>query len=235
MALLGTAPRERSALQLTVLISGTGSNLRAILAAIEAGQCDAEVRAVISDRASAEGLKLATERGIPTAIVKLADHPDRTAWDAALTRTVQSFAPELVVLAGFMKIVGAHMLAAFNGRILNVHPALLPAFPGSDAPAQAIAAKVKLSGCTVHVVDGGVDTGPIVAQAAVRVLPGDDAQALHARIQRAEHKLLPAVIHGVARGQIGLGERVTAASVTLDDAAMLISPQLDPSIDQKAP
>lgn len=240
MAPVGTAPRQRSALRLTVLISGTGSNLRAILAAIEAGTCDAVVDAVISDRASAEGLKLATERGIATRIVKLGDYESRDAWDAALARTVQSFAPELVVLAGFMKIVGAHMLAAFSGRILNVHPALLPAFPGNDGPAQAIAAKVKLSGCTVHVVDGGVDTGPIVAQAAVRVLPSDDAETLHARIQRAEHKLFPAVIHGIASGQIVLGERAHGESPMLDDAMpsdteLLISPQLDSSIDEQGP
>jgi phosphoribosylglycinamide formyltransferase-1 len=235
MAPTGTAPRARAALQLTVLISGTGSNLRAILAAIDAGTCDAVVQAVISDRASAQGLSLATERGIATRIVKLSDYESREAWDAALARTVQSFAPELVVLAGFMKIVGAHMLAAFSGRILNVHPALLPAFPGNDGPAQALAANVRITGCTVHVVDGGVDTGPIVAQAAVRVLPSDDAETLHARIQRAEHALFPAVIHGIARGVIALGERAGVPSASLDDAAMLISPQLELSIDERGP
>jgi phosphoribosylglycinamide formyltransferase-1 len=213
------------ALELTVLISGTGSNLRAILAAIDAGTCDATVRAVVSDRASAQGLSLATERGIPTATVKLSDYEDRAAWDAALARTVASFEPDLVVLAGFMKIVGEHMLAAFEGRILNVHPALLPAFPGNDAPAQAIAANVKISGCTVHVVDGGVDTGPIVAQAAVRVLANDDAESLHARIQHAEHSLFPAVIDGIARGAIKLGARIGAAAGTpSDERAVLISP-----------
>lgn len=218
------------ALQLTVLISGTGSNLRAILAAIEAGACDAVVRAVVSDRASAAGLSLATERGIPTAIVKLADFESREAWDAALARCVQGFTPDLVVLAGFMKILGAHMLAAFPGRILNVHPALLPAFPGNDGPAQALAARVRITGCTVHIVDGGVDTGPIVAQAAVRVLEGDDAQKLHQRIQQAEHQLFPAVLHGIARGAIRLGraqsERASEATPD-DDTAVLISPKLD--------
>jgi len=228
MAPIGTAPRQRSALSLTVLISGTGSNLRAILAAIDAGTCDATVRAVVSDRASAQGLSLATERGIPTAIVKLSDYEDRPAWDAALARTVAGFAPDVVVLAGFMKIVGEHMLAAFEGRILNVHPALLPAFPGNDAPAQAIAAGVRISGCTVHVVDGGVDTGPVVAQAAVRVLPNDDAESLHARIQHAEHTLFPAVIHGLARGTIRLGARISAATgAPSDERAMLLSPAVE--------
>jgi phosphoribosylglycinamide formyltransferase 1 len=236
MAPIGTDSRQRSALPLTVLISGAGSNLRAILAAIDGGTCDATVRAVVSDRASAQGLALATERGIPTAIVKLSDYPDRSAWDAALARTVSGFAPDLVVLAGFMKIVGEHMLAAFEGRILNVHPALLPAFPGSDGPAQAIAAGVRISGCTVHVVDGGVDTGPVVAQAAVRVLANDDAESLHARIQHAEHALFPAVIHGIARGSIKLGTRIIAADVPPgDERTVLLSPALGLPHDDKVP
>lgn len=204
------------ALSLTVLISGTGSNLGAVLAAIDAGRCAARVRAVISDRASAAGLALAAERGIPTTVVKLADYEGRAAWDAALTRAVQGTAPDLVVLAGFMKILGAELVAAFPKRIVNVHPSLLPAFPGTDAPAQALAAGVRITGCTVHFVDGGVDTGPVIAQAAVPVLAGDDAAALHRRIQRAEHLLLPAVIDALARGALPDG----------DGAGMLISPKL---------
>jgi len=127
-------------LSLTVLVSGTGSNLGAILAAIDAGTCDACVRAVISDRSQAKGLSLATERNIATAVIKLADYPSRPAWDDALTATVQNFDPDVVVLAGFMKIIGAPMVAAFAGGILNVHPSLLPAFPGTEAPARALAA-----------------------------------------------------------------------------------------------
>ncbi len=212
---------------IAVLISGTGSNLRAILSAIDAGRCDATVRAVLSDRSDAKGLSLATERGIPTAIVKLKDYPARAEWDRALADAVLSFAPQLVVLAGFMKIVGPSMLAAFEGKILNVHPALLPAFPGNDGPAQAIAARVRIAGCTVHIVDGGVDTGPIIAQAAVRVQPNDDASTLHARIQRAEHRLLPAVIDGVARGSIALTPSPTIAPFAEPEASMLLSPPLD--------
>jgi len=216
-------------LSLTVLISGAGSNLRAILEAIDAGRCDASVRAVISDRASAAGLALATERGVPTAVLKLSDFASRAAWDAELARTLQGYAPDVVVLAGFMKIVGEHMLSAFDRRILNVHPSLLPAFPGTDAPAQAIAAGARIAGCTVHVVDGGVDTGPIVAQAAVRIMPGDDADALHKRIQRAEHLLFPAVLHGLARGTIALPSKGSTRSggEGPDDHAILVSPQLD--------
>jgi formyltetrahydrofolate-dependent phosphoribosylglycinamide formyltransferase len=187
------------------------------------------VCAVLSDRGDAKGLSLAAERAIPTTIVKLKDYAERSEWDRALADAVQAFAPSLVVLAGFMKIVGPGMLAAFGGRILNVHPALLPAFPGNDGPAQAIAACVRIAGCTVHVVDGGVDTGPILAQAAVRVQPDDDAAALHARIQRAEHRLLPAVIDGIARGSISLSTPPSIAAFHEPEgtASMLLSPPLD--------
>jgi phosphoribosylglycinamide formyltransferase-1 len=217
-------------LSLAVLISGTGSNLNAILSAIDSGRCDAVVGAVISDRSSAKGLELAATRGIPTAIVKLSEHADRDAWDAALAERVRAFAPQLVVLAGFMKIVGKHMLAAFDRRMVNVHPALLPAFAGSDGPAQALAAGVRISGCTVHLVDGGLDSGPIIAQAAVPVLDGDDVATLHARIQRAEHRLLPSVIDGVARGTIVLGRAPASApaAASATTTASLFSPAIDP-------
>jgi len=192
-------------LSLAVLVSGRGSNLRAIHAAIERGQCQAEIACVISDRPEAQALEFARERGIATHTVSPKEFPDRTSWDLALAERVAQSRPGLVVLAGFMRLLGAGMLARFPGRIVNVHPALLPAFPGKDGPAQAVAAKVCLSGCTVHVVDAGVDTGPILAQAAVPVLPSDDAAALHARIQVAEHRLLPSVVHGIARGHYELG------------------------------
>ncbi|MDD9939137.1 MAG: phosphoribosylglycinamide formyltransferase [Myxococcales bacterium] len=193
-------------LPIAVLISGTGSNLKAILQAIEAGRCDARVAAVLSDRSKAKGLELARERRIPTEVVRLKAYEDRGAWDAALAERVASFDPGLVVLAGFMKIVGPAMIAAFPSRIVNVHPALLPSFPGTDGPGDAVAAGVRVSGCTVHVVDAGVDTGPILAQAAVPVLPGDDRDALHARIQRLEHRLLPGVVHAVASGALELSD-----------------------------
>jgi phosphoribosylglycinamide formyltransferase-1 len=191
-------------LKLAVLVSGRGSNLKALLTAIDAGQCDAQVAGVIADRASAQALELASARGIATAVVSPKDFDDRLAWDRALSEQVATYAPGLVVLAGFMRLIGSAMLTGFQGRIINVHPALLPAFPGKDAPAQAVAARVTLSGCTVHVVDSGVDTGPILAQAAVPVLHDDDAATLHTRIQSAEHRLLPMVVHGIARGRYRL-------------------------------
>jgi len=214
------------ALPVAILISGTGSNLRAILDAADAGACDVEVRAVISDRESAAGLELARSRDIPTRVIKLKEFADRAHWDAALAAAVAEHAPSLVVLAGFMRVLGTAMIARFPGRIINVHPALLPLFPGIDGPAQAVRAGVRVSGCTVHVVDSGVDTGPIIAQAVVPVLPADDADRLHRRIQQLEHRLLPAVIDGVARGRIELGDEVRIAERWFDPAAMLASPAL---------
>lgn len=195
-------------MDVVVLASGQGSNLRALVSAIDAGRCQARIAAVISDRAGAPALDFASDRGIATQVVAARDYGgDRAAWDADLAAAIGRFAPELVVLAGFMRIVGSAVLERFPGRIINVHPALLPAFPGLDAPAQAIAKGVTLSGCTVHLVDAGVDTGPILAQAAVPVLPDDDALALHARIQQAEHQLLPRVVHAVASGALQLDPR----------------------------
>lgn len=213
-------------LKLVVLISGTGSNLRAILRAIDEKRCDAEVVAVIADR-DAAGLAQATERRISNAIVRPKMYADRAEWDAALAAKVASFSPELVVCAGFMRIVGPRMIAAFPHRIVNVHPALLPSFPGTDGAAQAVAKGARIAGCTVHIVDAGVDTGPILAQAAVPVLPDDDAHTLQARIQVHEHRLLPAVIDAIARGLLVLGERPTFTTMDLFESGdSLVSPRL---------
>jgi phosphoribosylglycinamide formyltransferase-1 len=191
-------------MDVAVLVSGRGSNLRAICDAIDAGTCDATIVAVISDRKSAAALEYAEGRGIPTRVVPLKKGDDRGLWNDALAREVSSFEPKLVVLAGFMRVLGAPLLDAFTGRIINVHPALLPSFPGHDGAQDALDGGVRLSGCTVHVVDSGVDTGPIIAQAAVPVLADDTAQTLHARIQVQEHQLLPRVIHQIAAGAITL-------------------------------
>lgn len=214
------------ALPIAVLISGKGSNLGAILEAVDRGKCDVQVRAVLSDRPSAEGLALAQARGIPTQVVSLKDCKDRAHWDEVLADATFAFEPALVVLAGFMKLVGPVMIERFRARIINVHPSLLPLFPGTDGPEQALRAGVRITGCTVHLVDRGIDTGAIVAQAAVPVLPDDDALRLHARIQRAEHRLLPEVIDAVARGRIALdttGPRLPHARET---NVMLCSPAL---------
>lgn len=215
-------------LRLAVLISGRGTNLAAILRAIDEGRCRAQVASVVSDRPGAQGLAFAAERGIPTAVVSFREYASREAWDEALTAQVAEAEPQLVVTAGFMKLLGAKFLAKFSPGIVNTHPALLPLFPGTDGPGLAIAAGVRVSGCTVHLVDGGIDSGTILAQAAVPVLPGDSRDTLHSRILRAEHRLLPAVIHAIANGTVRL-EPSVRIDAGADDAASLLSPSFDES------
>jgi phosphoribosylglycinamide formyltransferase-1 len=202
------------ALRLAVLISGKGSNLLAIADAIAHGECPATIALVVSDRDSAGGVALARARGIDTAVVKLGDYADRDSWNRALTERVAEAEPDLIVGAGFMKLVSGGFLQRFPRRVINIHPALLPLFPGVDGPAQALAAGVRVSGCTVHMVDEGVDAGPIIAQAVVPVLPDDDVARLHERIQRTEHVLLPRVIAAIARAEVALDPelRVRAGS-----------------------
>jgi formyltetrahydrofolate-dependent phosphoribosylglycinamide formyltransferase len=180
--------------RIVVLVSGSGTLLQAILDAKPA-----DVVAVGADRGGIEGLARAERAGVPAFVVRLADHPDRAAWDAALTEAVVAHEPDLVVSAGFMKILGPAFLDRFAGRVLNTHPALLPAFPGTHAVADALAYGVKVTGCTVHLVDAGVDTGPILAQEAVAVRPGEDEAALHERIKVVERRLLVDVIARISR------------------------------------
>jgi phosphoribosylglycinamide formyltransferase 1 len=178
-------PRARVA----VLLSGTGSLCAALLDATDDLGYPAEVVVVGSDRA-ADGLEHARRRGIPTFTCALAEHPDRTTWDRALTETLTAHEPDLVVSAGFMKLVGPAMLAAFGGRLVNTHPALLPAFPGAHAVRDALAAGVTVTGATVHLIDAGLDTGPVIAQREVAVRPDDDEARLHERIKEVERELL---------------------------------------------
>jgi phosphoribosylglycinamide formyltransferase-1 len=180
-------PTERA--RIVVLLSGTGSLCAALLAATDDPGYPAGVVAVGSDR-DAAGLEHAHRRGLPTFVCAVTDHPDRGAWDRALAARLDSFAPDLVVSAGFMKIVGPAVLEAFGGRLINTHPALLPAFPGAHAVRDALAAGATVTGATVHVVDGGVDTGPVLAQREVAVRPGDDEARLHERIKDVERELL---------------------------------------------
>jgi phosphoribosylglycinamide formyltransferase-1 len=169
-----------------VLISGAGTLCAALLAADEPSFA---VVAVGADR-EAPGLAAARERGLPTFVVGLRDHPDRAAWDAALAQRIADHRPDWVVCAGFMKLLGPAVLDAFGGRLVNTHPALLPSFPGAHAVRDALAAGVAATGATVHLVDAGLDTGPVLAQTPVPVLPGDDEQRLHDRIKAVERVLL---------------------------------------------
>ncbi|KQY47347.1 phosphoribosylglycinamide formyltransferase [Cellulomonas sp. Root137] len=192
-------PATRDSGRLVVLVSGTGSNLAALLAAHDDPAYGARVVAVVADRSGIRALDIAREAGIPTAVVSLKDFDDRAAWDAAVTETVSVFSPDLVVLAGFMKLFGATFLGRFGGRILNTHPALLPSFPGAHGVRDALAYGVKVTGCTVMVVDEGVDTGPILAQATVTVEPDDDEATLHERIKTVERELLVEWVGRIAR------------------------------------
>jgi phosphoribosylglycinamide formyltransferase-1 len=178
-------PRAR----VVVLLSGTGSLCAALLEATKDPRFPATVVAVGADR-DAPGLEHARRRGLPTFVVALRDHPDRAAWDRALAAAIAAHRPHLVVSAGFMKIVGPAVLAAFGGRLVNTHPALLPAFPGAHAVRDALAAGAPVTGATVHLVEAGVDTGPVLAQREVPVLPDDDEGRLHERIKTVERELL---------------------------------------------
>jgi len=201
-----------TARRVVVLISGVGSNLAALLAAHDDVTYGARVVGVVSDNPAAGGLDVARAAGIPTAVVAPRDFADRASWDRGLAETVRVFRPELVVSAGFMRILGASFLAQFPARVLNTHPALLPSFPGAHAVRDTLAYGVKVTGCTLHVVDAGVDTGPIVAQTAVVIEPDDDEASLHARIKVAERVLLVDWVGRIARG----GLRIDGRRVVVD-------------------
>lgn len=186
--------------RVVVLASGTGSLLKSLLDAAT-GDYPARVVAVGTDR-NCPAVQIATAAGLPAFSVRVADHPDRAAWDAALTAVTAAHQPDLVVSAGFMKLLGPEFLSRFLGRIVNTHPALLPAFPGTHAVLDALAYGVKVTGCTVHLVDAGVDTGPILDQRAVGVLDDDDEATLHERIKVVERQLLVDVLAGLARNGV---------------------------------
>jgi phosphoribosylglycinamide formyltransferase-1 len=177
-----------------VLVSGTGTLLQALIDAAAAPAAGFSVCGVVTDRPDAGGLERARAAGLPTAVVRLAEFEDRAVWDLAVARAVEAFHPDVVVLAGFMRILGPAYLLRHGDRTINSHPALLPAFPGAHAVRDALAYGVKVTGCTVILVDPGTDSGPVVAQRAVPVLDGDDEQTLHERIKTAERALLVDVV-----------------------------------------
>ena len=186
--------------RLVVLVSGSGTNLQALLDACEDPDYGARVVAVGADRHGIEGLARAERAGVPTFVRRVPDHPDRETWDRALLEAVDGHRPDLVVSAGFMKLVGEPFLDRFAGRMLNTHPALSPAFPGMHGPRDALEYGVRVTGATLFVVDRGVDTGPIVAQVPVSVQPDDDEASLHERIKVVERELLVDVVGRMCRG-----------------------------------
>ena len=197
--------------RVVVLVSGSGTLLQALLDATADPGYPAQVVAVGADRAGIEGLARSERAGVPTFVESVRAHPDRMAWNAALTATVVAHRPDLVVSAGFMKILGAAFLKEIGCPMINTHPALLPAFPGAHPVADTLAYGVKITGATVHLVDDGVDTGPVLAQAAVEVWPGDTVGDLHERIKIEERRLLVGTVAALARD----GASVSGREVTI--------------------
>lgn len=196
-------------LRVGVLASGRGSNLQAILDAIEAGRLAARVVVVVSDRPDAQALDRARRHGVKAVFLDPKQYPDREAFDRAVLAVLEEHRVELVCLAGFMRLLTPAFVAAYRGRIMNIHPALLPSFPGLHAQRQALAHGVKVSGATVHFVDEGVDTGPIILQAAVPVRDDDTEETLAARILAEEHRIYPRAIQLFAEGRLEIqGRRV---------------------------
>ena len=198
----------RPAVKLGVLLSGEGTNLQAIIDAIERGRLRAEVRVAISNKPRARGLERARRHGIPAETIDHRGFASREEFDRALVAALRSHDVELVICAGFMRLLSPVMVRAFHGRIMNIHPALCPAFPGVDAVRQALEYGVRFSGCTVFFVAEGVDDGPIIAQAVVPVEPNDDEAALAARIHAEEHRLYPLAIRLYQEGRLELDGRV---------------------------
>lgn len=214
--------------RICVLISGRGSNLEALLAAMAAGTLGGAIVAVVSNRADARGLAVAAAHGVPAQVLDHRGFPSRDAFDAALADAVAAYAPDLVVLAGFMRVLGAAFVRRFDGRLVNIHPSLLPAYPGLHTHRRALADGARIHGCTVHFVTPDVDVGPIAAQAAVPVLPGDDEDALAARVLAAEHALLPAVVRWYCAGRLAVaGRQVRVAGERSDRDAVLAVPLPD--------
>lgn len=189
-------------LELGVLVSGNGSNLQAILDAVRDQRLDARVRLVVSNRPQAYALERARAAGVPVAVCSHRGMPSREAYDEKLISLLREAGVEYVVLAGFMRILSPVFVRAFSGRVLNIHPALLPSFPGVNALGQALAHGVKVTGVTVHWVDEGVDTGPIIAQQALPILPSDDEASLAARVHAVEHELYLQVLRDLSEGKV---------------------------------
>jgi phosphoribosylglycinamide formyltransferase 1 len=214
-----------SKLRLGVLASGSGSNLQAIIDRCADGSIDAEIVLVLSNVPGAGALARAEQAGIATTIIDHRTFAERADFDRAVVAALQAANVDLVVLAGFMRLITAPFIAAFPERIINIHPALLPAFPGLHVQKKALEAGARFSGCTVHVVDGGVDTGPIIIQAVVPILDEDDETSLSARILVQEHRIYPRAIQLIAEGRVRIeGRRVRIADAAVVEGVMVNPP-----------
>ena len=214
-------------LPLGVLISGSGSNLQAIIDAIEAKRLDAVIQVVISNREDAFGLVRARKHNIPTEIVDHRKFPSREAYDQALVEILQERQAELVILAGFMRLLSPVFVRAYSNHAMNIHPALLPAFPGLHVQRKAAEYGVRFSGCTVHFVTEGCDEGPIIIQAVVPVYPDDTEESLSARILKEEHRIYPRAIQLYSEGRLQVsGRRVLVDGLEKDEDQLLVNPPL---------
>ena len=209
---------------IVILISGRGSNMLAILEAMPAFN----VAAVISNEPLAAGLEVARRRGVATRIVDHRAHADRAAFDAALAREIDSFSPKLIVLAGFMRILTDAFVIRYGGKLVNIHPSLLPAFPGLNTHRRALEAGVRIHGCTVHFVTPELDGGPIIAQAAVPVAPDDTEETLAARVLAQEHRIYPQVVRWICDGRVG---RAPGGLVTVRQAGVASGALACPPLD----
>lgn len=222
------SPENGERLALGVLVSGSGSNLQAILDAAARGRINVDVKVVISNKRKALGLERAREAGVPAVFLSHRKHPSRESFEDAMITVLREHQVRWVALAGFMRILTPHFLGAFVDRVINIHPALLPAFPGVHAQRQALEYGVKLAGCTVHFVDSGTDTGPIIAQAAVPVLDQDDEDSLGRRILAQEHRLYPAVLQLIAQNRVQRqGRRVVLERGIEAQIAAITNPHFD--------
>ena len=207
-----------------MLTSGRGSNLRALFDSEADGRLEGTIAAVISNRAAIPALDIAATHGVPGFVVPHEAYADRDAFDAALGAAIDATEPDLVVLAGFMRVLGPELVGRYAGRILNIHPSLLPAYPGLHTHRRALADGVRIHGCTVHFVTAALDHGPIVAQGAVPVRDGDDEASLAARVLAVEHRLLPAAVQAFCAGRLVIaGSRVHVKQESVPDAELLVS------------
>lgn len=209
-------------LPVVILISGSGSNLQAIMNAVQSGDLAVEIRAVISNRPHAHGLERARQAGIPTAVIDHTDYPGRAGFDAALLALIETYQPKLVVLAGFMRILTSAFVRHFRGRLINIHPSLLPAFTGLHTHQQAIEAGAREHGASIHFVTEELDGGPVIVQAKVPVMTEDDAETLARRVLEREHELYPLALAWFAAGRVCLA----GDQVLLDGQVLTLPPQI---------
>ncbi len=211
---------------IVILISGRGSNMEALIAARDAGRLPVNIAAVISNRPEAKGLETAAKAGIVTHFVDHKGFAGREAFDAALAECIDQFSPDLVVLAGLMRILTERFVRHYEGRLMNIHPSLLPSFPGLHTHQRALAEGVRIHGCTVHFVTPTLDHGPVIIQAAIPVLDGDDEDALAARTLVQEHRIYPQAVRWFVEGRLHLENGCVRLAADLIDSTVLISPEV---------